>query len=170
MQRPRERKGSCPYVLGRGRHTSNRKQLNRYPVSSIVFSRPDGHIPDRVAIAGHGLDALLVVTDHDMGFHIHIFQLEVLQKYFQGGPSFSLVDDSDWRVRPTDRLPIGDLACLDRDDLLIGEGLHRILLMENGADAVAGDGERGEIPFVILHCTRDHADVGKTLAGVGDTA
>ena len=139
-------------------------------MGGVVLSRPDRHVPYRIAIPGHGLDALLVVSDHDLGLDIHVLQLEVVQEYFKRGPPFSLVDDGDRRVRPTDRLPIGDLACVDRDDLLVGEGLHRIFSMENGTDAVAGDGERGEIPLVLLHCPRDHADVGETLAGVGDAA
>jgi hypothetical protein len=61
---------------------------------------------------------VLVVTDHDLGFDIHIFQLEVLQEDSQRGSPFSLVDDGDRRVRPTNRLPVGDLACVDRDNLL----------------------------------------------------
>ena len=73
-----ERKNSFLYTLCRCRYPSDRKQLDGDSVSSIVFSRPDGHISDRVAIAGHGLDALLVVTDHDLGFYIHILQLKVL--------------------------------------------------------------------------------------------
>jgi len=133
-------------------------------VGGIVLSRPDGHVPYGIAIPGHGFDTLFVLSDHDLCSDIHILQLEVVQEYFKRGPPFSLVHDGNRRVRASNCLPIGDLACVDRNNLLVGEGLHRIFMMENGADAIAGDGECGEIPFVLLHRPRDHADVGETVA------
>src|SRR5204862_206147 len=88
---------------------------------------------------------------------------------FEGRTTLRLVHDGDRRILTADVLPVRDLSGVDGNDLFILQGRDRIVLVQDDADAVEGDGVRNEVLLVLLEGTGDQADVRQSLSRVDGT-
>ena len=90
VQRTRQREASARDVGGRSLHAVERQHADRRTAARLVFGRADRHVADRLRVSRHGLDALLVVADHDVRADRSGVELEMVEEQFERRPPLGL--------------------------------------------------------------------------------
>ena len=83
IQRPGERETAVADIVHRCLHAIQWQQLDRRTMIGFVLGGTDLDIANRSRIAGHRLDALLVIANDHMRLHRAGLQVEMVQKQFQ---------------------------------------------------------------------------------------
>ena len=100
-----------------------------------------------------------------MGLDVLVREAEVLAEDFKGRAAFGLAHHGDGQVWPAGISPVGQLAGVDVDNLLLRQGLHRIALVNNHGEPVLRQQNAAEVQFLVgLQFTRHHADLSGSLA------